>query len=306
MHSFPISMRRYLFLFVMLISLNGWSQDFNARVKVNHTQVQTQNVQIFRNMEASILEFINNRKWADMRIDAQERIDINIVINVNSFDNNTNFGASLLINAARPVFGSTYSTVLLNHEDNDFLFSYVNFQQMNFNDQTFNDNLTSVIGFYLYIVLGMTMDSHSPMGGTPYFERANNVLIAAQSAGQAGWNARDGASNKNRYYLIDDLTSDRFREMRNAMYIYHRKGLDIMSKDLETGRNEVTKALKEIEKVARLQPNSMWMRAFFNSKANEIVGIYSNALATDKNKIIELLSLIDPANANKWQQIKAG
>jgi len=293
---------------LLFIFWSSWAsaQDFNARVTVNHSQITTQNIQVFKNMETSILEFINNKKWADFKINPNERIDLNLVLNINKFDNNATFGASLLINAARPVYGSTYHTVVLNHEDNDFQFTYVNFQQMNFNDQTFSDNFTSVLGFYIEVVLGMTLDTYSPMGGSPYFAMANNVLIAAQSAGQPGWNAQDGASNKNRYYLIDNLTNDRFREMRQAMFLYHRKGLDFMSKDIETARDEVTNALKEIQKVAQLQPNSMWLKVFFNSKSNELVAIYSTALTSDKNKIIEMLTQIDPANTTKWQQIKTG
>jgi len=182
----------------------------------------------------------------------------------------------------------------------------VNLQQMNFNDQTFNDNLTSILGYYLNIVLGLAFDSQSELGGTEYFQKANNTMIAAQSAGQPGWDAQAGGSNKNRYYFIEELTSDRFVEMRKAMYIYHRKGLDIMYKDLETGRTEVTNAIKEIQKVAKLQTNSMWIRVFFNSKANEIIAMYSKALATDKNKIVEILNQVDPANTNKWLQIKNG
>lgn len=291
----------FLFLFV-----SGWcaAQDFNARVMVNHNKISTQNTQVFRNLETSILEFINNRKWADIRIESNERIDLNLVLDITSFDNNSAFAAALTINASRPVYGSTYSTVLLNHQDNDFLFNYVSFQQMNFNDQIFADNFTSVLGFYLNMVLGFAFDSHQLLGGTPYFGKANNVLVAAQGAGQPGWNPQDGSTNKNRYYFIDDLMSDRFKGMREAMYTYHRKGLDIMYKDMETGRNEVTNAIKEIQKVAKIQPNSMWMRIFFNAKTTELVSLYSTALATDKNKIVEILTQIDPANTVKWQEIK--
>lgn len=299
-------MRKALLFLSMLGAVMAMGQDFNARVTVNHTQITTQNIQVFKNMETSIRDFINNRKWADQKIEANERIDINMVLNITEFDNVSNFRATLVLNASRPVYGSTYNTVILNHEDNDFQFSYVSLQQMIYNDQTFSDNFTSVLGFYMEIILGMTMDSYSLLGGSSYLAKANNVLIAAQSAGQPGWNAQDGATNKNRYYFIDDLTSDRFKDMRNAMYIYHRKGLDIMSKDLETGRNEITNAIKEIQKVAKLQPNSMWLKVFFNSKGNEIVSIYSTALATDKNKIIEILINIDPANTQKWQTIRNG
>ncbi|MHB1277805.1 MAG: type IX secretion system protein PorD, partial [Bacteroidia bacterium] len=256
-------MRKTLLFFSMLGAVVAMGQDFNARVTVKHNQITTQNIQVFKNMETSILEFINNRKWAEMKIDANERIDINMVLNITEFDNVSNFRATLTLNASRPVYGSTYNTVILNHEDNDFQFSYVSFQQMNYNDQTFTNNFTSVLGFYMEIILGMTMDSYSLLGGSSYLTKANNVMIAAQSAGQPGWNAQDGSTNKNRYYMIDDLTSDRFKDMRRAMYTYHRKGLDIMSKDLETGRNEITVAIKEIQKVAKMQPNSMWLKVFF-------------------------------------------
>ncbi|MBI1222905.1 MAG: DUF4835 family protein [Bacteroidetes bacterium] len=298
-------MRNAILLILVFLTIAAGAQDFNAKISVNHTQVNARNLQIFSNLEQSLNEFINNKKWADFKINANERINLNMVMNITSYDNVNSFGASLIINASRPVYGSTYSTVLLNHEDNDVKFTYQNFQLMNFNDQTFNDNLTSILGFYLEIVMGMCMDTYSPMGGDPYFSRANNVLIAAQSAGQPGWSSQDGSSNKNRYFLIDDLTSDRFKDMRKAMYIYHHKGLDVMSKNLETGRNEITVALKDIQKVAKVQTNSMWMRVFFNSKVNEIVSIYSTALATDKNKIVEMLTQIDPANATKWLQIKS-
>lgn len=279
-------MRKLFLLSGLLLGMSSMAQDFNARVTVNHNQVQTQNIQIFKNLETSIQRFILDNKWASFKMQAQERIDINLVMNITKFDNASNFSATLTINASRPVYGSTYNSVILNHEDNDLQFSYVPFQQMNFNDQTFSNNLTSIIGFYMEIVLGMTMDTYKELGGTEYFTKASNVMIAAQSAGQPGWSATDGSSNKNRYYLIDDLMGDRFKDMRKAIYTYHRKGLDQMYKDVETGRNEITNAIKEIQKVAQVQPNSMLMKTFFNAKANEIVSVYSTSLATDRKSVV--------------------
>lgn len=289
----------FLFTFCLV---NG--QDFNARVTVNHAKVQTPNEQIFRNLEMSLLEFLNNRKWASQKINTNERIDLNVLITIETYNNIDRFDATLQLQASRPVYGSGYSTVLLNHEDLDFDFTYVNFQPMDFNDNSFINNLTSVFGYYALVVLGLDGDSFSPNGGSTYFDKAYNVMANAQAAGEPGWNSTDGKNNRNRYWLIENLLNDRFKQFREAYYIYHRKGLDAMSKDVEVARNEITSSLVMLQKVGRAVPNSYLMKVFFNAKANEIVSIYSKALATEKNKVVEILKEIDPANTGKWDQIK--
>jgi len=297
-------MRKFLILFCVLFSLSLSAQDFNARVQVVHTQVQTPNTQIFRNLEMSIQEFINNKKWAKVEIASDERIDLAIIINVSKYELPDLFQANLQIRSTRPVYGSGYNTIIFNHEDNDFTFKYVNFQQMNFNVNSYSDNLTSVLGYYINIVLGLQFDSYSELGGDAYFEVANTTMVNAQGSGASGWSSTDGRNNLNRYWLIENITNERFKPMRKAFHAYHRKGLDIMYKEVDQGRSAITDAIKELQKVAKSVPNSMFMKVFFNAKADEIVNIYGKALETDKNKIIEILKDIDPGNTQRWDKIK--
>ncbi len=294
----------YLLFFVFFFATTTQAQDFNCRVQVLFDRVSTTNTQIFKNLEISVTEFFNSRKWKKETVGNEERIDLNIIINIGSYNNTDAFSGELQIRATRPVFGSSYNSVLLTHQDEDFAFTYINFQPMDFNENSYSNNLVSLLGFYAYIVLGMDGDSFSPEGGSSYYNSANNTLLAAQSANAPGWQSTDGKNNRNRFWLMENLLNDRFKGMRQAMYTYHRKGLDMMYKDLETGRNEITNALKEMQKVAKVVPNSYLMRIFFNSKADEIVAIYGKALATDKNRIIEILKEVDPANITKWESIR--
>lgn len=297
-------MRKLLVFSFLVWSMALGAQDFNAQVQVLHNQIQTPNTQIFKNLEISITEFLTNKKWAKIDIAPQERVDFNIIINVTKYELPDIFQATLSLRASRPVYGSGYNTITLNHEDNDFSFTYVNFQQMIFNENSFDNNLTSVLGFYANMVLGMHFDTYSALGGQSYFESANNILNTAQSANAIGWNSTDGRNNLNRYWMVENALNARFVPMRQAIYNYHRKGLDIMYKDLELGRTEITNALKELQKVSQAVPNSMYMRIYFQAKADEIVKIYSKALETDKIKVIAILKEIDPGNSSKWDKIK--
>ncbi len=297
-------MRKLLVSCFLFCSLALKAQDFNAQVQVLHNQIQTPNTQIFKNLEISIMEFLTNKKWARIEIGHQERLDFNIIINVTKYDLPDIFQATLSLRASRPVYGSGYNTITLNHEDNDFSFTYVNFQQMIFNENSFDNNLTSVLGFYANMVLGMHFDTYSPLGGQSYFESANNILNTAQSANAVGWNSTDGRNNLNRYWMVENALNARFVPMRQAIYNYHRKGLDIMYKDLELGRTEITNSLKELQKVSKAVPNSMYMRIYFQAKADEIVKLYTKALETDKIKVVAILKEIDPGNSSKWDKIK--
>ncbi|TNE82254.1 MAG: DUF4835 family protein [Bacteroidetes bacterium] len=297
-------MRKLLVLSFLFLSFGLRAQDFNAQVQVLHNQIQTPNTQIFKNLEISITEFLNNKKWAKIEIGPQERVDFNLIVNVTKYELPDIFQATLSLRASRPVFGSGYNTITLNHEDNDFSFTYVNFQQMIYNENSFDNNLTSVLGFYANMVMGMHFDTYSPLGGQSYFESANNVLNSAQSANAVGWNSTDGRNNLNRYWMVENALNARFVPMRQAIYNYHRKGLDIMYKDLELGRTEITNSLKELQKVSKAVPNSMYMRIYFQAKADEIVKIYTKALETDKIKVIAILKEIDPGNSSKWDKIQ--
>lgn len=297
-------MKKLLWCILLLLPFAAMAQDFNCRVQVIYPQIQVANTQRFKNLENSIREFINNRKWSTDKLQPNERIEWSLIINVTEFDNaSSSFKANVQIQSSRPVFNTGYNSVLLNQEDNLWQFEYIDFQPMNFVEGTYTDNLTSLVAYYIFIVLGMDADSFKKEGGTEYYNRAYNTMLAAQQRGMPGWQVTD-AGNKNRYWLIENLLNDRFKPVREAYYLYHIKGMDVMSKDIEEARLQITASLQLLQKVWKIMPNSMLLKVWFNAKVNEIVNVYCKALTADKNKVIEILKEADPANANKYDGIR--
>lgn len=297
-------MKKLLWCIVLFLPFVANAQDFNCRVQVIYPQIQVANTQRFKNLENSIREFINNRKWSSDKIQPNERIEWSLTINVTEFDNaSSSFKATAQIQSSRPVFNTGYNSVLLNQEDNNWQFEYIDFQAMNFVEGTYTDNLTSLVAYYIFLVMGMDADSFKKEGGTEYYNRAYNVMLAAQQRNMPGWQVTD-AGNKNRYWLIENILNDRFKPVREAYYRYHIKGMDVMSKDIEEARLEITASLQLLQKVWKIMPNSMLLKVWFNAKVNEIVNVYCKALTTDKNKVIDILKEADPANANKYDGIR--
>jgi hypothetical protein len=297
-------MKKIVWLILFLVPYISNAQDFNCRVQVIYPQIQVANTQRFKNLENSIREFINTRKWSDDKIQSNERIEWSLIINVTEFDNaSSSFKATAQIQSSRPVFNTGYNSVLINYEDVHWQFEYIDFQPMDFSVGNYNTNLTSLVGYYIYIVLGLDADSFKLEGGSEYLSKANSVMLAAQQRGIPGWQTTDGG-NKNRYWLIENLLNDRFKPVREAYYRYHIKGLDVMSKDIEEARLEITASLQLLQKVWKVMPNSMLLKVWFNAKVEEIVNIYCKALTTDKNKVIAILKEADPANSNKYDAIR--
>lgn len=279
-------------------------QEFNCRVQVIYTQVQNAPAQRFKNLEASVNEFVNNRRWSDDRVQSNEKIEWSLIINVSSFDVSTsNFKATAQILSSRPVYGTSYNSILLDQNDEQWYFTYIDFQPMDFTEGTFTNNLISLVSFYINIVLGLDADSFKLEGGTAYFNKAYNIMLNAQQRGEPGWATTDAGGSKNRYWLIENILNDRFKPLREAYYTYHIKGMDIMAKDMEGARLAITGALQQLQKVWKVMPNSMFIKVWFNAKVNEIVNIYCKALIADKNKVIAILKEADPANANKYDGI---
>lgn len=299
-----LKMRNFiLFIFLILTGFSAIAQDFNARVTVDNKQVQTTgNTQIFKNLETSISEFLNTRKWSTDKILAQEKIEITLNLRITKFDDVENFEAVARIQASRPVYGSSYNSVILNQEDVNWKFVYKDFMQMDFREGTYTTELTHLLAYYIHIILGLDADSYALLGGTPYFQKAFEIVNAAVTSPNSGWSANEN-SNKNRYWLAENLTNERFRPWREAFYKYHIKGLDIMNKDLQTGRGVILECLTAIQAVNRSLPNSMWAKVFFNAKSDELSNMFKQALAADKRRAKELLKDIDPSNIKKWDAI---
>lgn len=299
------SIKRILIIPVMFFSfIMVKAQDMDATVTVIHPKIQISNTQIFTSLQSSITQFINQNKWSADQILTIERFKMNVLIEITNYSQNSNdFAGTIQIQATRPVFGSTYNTVLFNQLDEDFTFQYQEFQAMEFQQNANVYNLTGVLAFYVNIVLGLNYDSYSLEGGSQYYTKARDILNASQSI--SGWGPKDGKSMKNRFYLIDNVTSERYKVMRQTLYDYHLNGLDVMHQDVSKGRDAVFKSLENFQDLARIFPNSMLIKVFFNAKYKELIEIFKEAPTADKTKAIELLSRLDPANKQFYDKIKS-
>lgn len=291
------------FLFIILFAFKANAQDVEANVTIIHPKVQISNTQIFTSLKSSILQFVNQKFWCDDKLTNIERLKINFLIDIQKYDMNTNsFEGTIQIQATRPVYGSTYNTVLFNHLDNDLSFNYQEFQAMEFQQGANVFNLTGILAFYVNTIVGLNYDTYSSEGGSPYFIRAKEILNASQSIN--GWRPNDGQSLKNRYYLSENLLNPRFISYRKAVYTYHLAGLDFMHKDVNKGRDEILNSLVSFQELCRSFPNAMIFKVFFNAKQKELVEIFKGAPTAEQNKAIEVLSSMDPSNKSNYDLIK--
>jgi hypothetical protein len=280
------------------------AQDLRCTIQVNADQIQLSDKTIFRKLENALREFMNNRKWSNDKVQDNERIDCNILITVNEFSLPGTYKAQAQIQARRTVYNSNYSTQIFNFNDENWFFVYNEFQPMEYSEGQNISNLTSMLAYYAYIILGMDYDSFAPDGGTPYFTKAQNIVNICQSAGEPGWKANENRGTRNRFALIDNIFNPRFQPLRKATYQYHRLGLDMMHKSVEEGRDNITKSLLEVQKVFKIAPNSIFLKAFFDAKADELINIYKGLPSQpEKQKMVELLSSIDIANTSRYQNI---
>jgi hypothetical protein len=292
-------------VFIIGFALSVFSvkaQELNCRVTVGYDKITNVNPQIFKTLETSLNDFMNNTKWTSQSFRQNEKIECTMFINVNEF-NSGNFSTTLQIQSSRPVYGSTFTTPILNFNDRDLSFRYIEFENLFYNPNSFDSNLTSVLAFYANIIIGMDADSFVMDGGTPYYEAAQNIVNLAQSSGFKGWKQSDGG-NQNRFFLAQDLLSNTFSSYRKALYEYHLQGLDKMSDDVKTGKEGVKTALATLSGVHRTRPNAFLTRIFFDAKADEIQTIFSGGPQIPVADLVENLNRISPLNSSKWSNIK--
>jgi hypothetical protein len=291
-----------LYIALMFIGTGVMAQDLNARVQVIAGKIQTSNKRIFQALENAMKDFLNGRKWSSDEIQPQEKIDCNFVLNILSWDGSSNFSAELQVQSTRPVFNASYSTTLLNISDKDVDFVYSEGQTVDYSDQNFQSNLSSIMAFYAYVIVGMDADSFSRFGGSPYFAKAQNVVINAQTAGSKGWKAFD--SNLNRYWLSENLNNRIYSPLRAFIYDYHRNGLDLMADNTVKGRKNIISLLPVLTQVDRQRIGSYLPVVFFTAKSDELVSILSAADQQTKAEAINTLSAADPANGTKYQTLR--
>ena len=294
---------RKLFILLLLINLfnTAVSQELNCQVQIVSDQIAGTDKRVFDAMKTAIYEFMNNRKWTNETFKPEERIDCSILINMTEKIGSDEFKGTLQIQSRRPIFKTSYNSVLLNYNDNDVTFKFQDNQPLEFVENTYTSNLASILGYYAYLVIGLDYDSYSLNGGTPYLQKCLAVVNNAQNSGYAGWKAFD--SDKNRYWIINNMLDASFVSLRECMYNYHRKGLDVMADNKEAGRAVILESLVNLKKVHQIKPLSFSLQVFFISKADEIVNIFSGAFSDEKSKIVNLLNEIDPTNSNKYTKI---
>ena len=290
-------------LIVVLIGISRVpAQELRCNVSISASKIQGANRNVFRTMQADLYEFMNNRKWTDHVYDSDERIECNIFIQLDEQASSDEFKGSMTVQLRRPVFNSSYETTLLNIKDKDFHVRYVEFQPMDFNETSNSNNLTSIMAFYAYVILGTDYDSFSPEGGTEYFQKAQQIVNNSQNSSYEGWKAYE--SERNRYWLVENLMNRSYSAFRQCTYRYHRLGLDKMSDKLAEGRAEIAESLRLLQRLFRNRPNLYLFPVFFDAKADELVNIFSGSYADEKNRMLTLLNEIDPSNGTKYEKIK--
>ena len=296
-------MRKIFLLVVFFFStVNLISQELNATVSVNFQQVTNGNPQLFKNLETQVKEFLNATKWTTKEYLPTEKIECNFFINVTSYASN-NFEATLQIQSSRPVFNSTLMSPIVNINDKNFTFRFIEFENLIYDQNTFNSNLVSVLAFYTNLIIGLDQDSFSELGGTEHLQIASTIVNVAQTSGYKGWSQSEG-NNNNRNFLISDLLSSTFNPFRQALYQYHRLGLDVMADDVKKGKGGIITAIKTLSEIQRSRPNALLTRTFFDAKADEIVAIFSGGPRVETVELVETLNRISPLNSQKWSRIK--
>ena len=294
--------KKKYFLILWLFTLPMLAQELNCNLVVNAQQTGNENVQVFKTLEKQLYEFVNNTRWTNKTYETHERIDCSMVIIIQSYSSDA-FQASIQVQSARPVFNSSYSTSVYNFNDKDFNFNYLEYQNLNFNSSQFESNLISVIGFHVYMILGMDADTFELNGGQKYYEQARDIANYSQRGNLKGWEPPMGG-DQTRRVLIDNIMSNTYSEFRSALYTYHRTGLDIMASDSKAAKNVISKTIVNFQSLNKRRPNSLLVRTFFDAKADEITDIFSSGPKVKITDLVSVLNKVAPIHSKKWQKIK--
>ena len=281
------------------------AQELNCNVQVVTQQIQGTNKKIFQTLQSAIYEFVNNRPWTNNVYSYSERIECNILINLTEQISSDEFKGTIQVQARRPVFNTTYNSTLFNFVDNNFHIRYVEFEPLEFNETSYLSNLTSILAYYVYIIIGLDNDSFSFEGGSLCFEKAEAIVMNAQNAPFAGWKPYEGSGNKNRYWLIKNILDEEYSPVREFFYRYYRVGLDKLESSTNEARIEIIESLRLLQEVYRKQPDPylFLLQIIFDAKTDEFVNIFSESFTEEKNRVLKILKEIDPSNSSKYEKI---
>lgn len=290
-------------LLVLLVNNLAFAQEFNCAVSINTQKAQSIDKNRFEEMKRAMQDFMNLRRWTEDNFKTEERINCNIVVTIDEVISNTNFRCNVQIQSSRPVYGTGYETIMLNYLDKDWLIEYQEGQPMDYNENTFSSNLTSLMGFYANIMLGLDYDSFSKQGGTKYLQKAQMVAQAAGASGRGGkgWQTNEGAQN--RAVLLENLLSTQMSAFRDGFYAYHRLGLDVLSSKPEDARKSTLLLIAKMKEVLTLRAYWLWLNIFLDAKSNEIINVFTDATPEEKQAAYNTLIQVDPTKADKYQAI---
>ena len=288
----------FFFLFASL-----QAQEINCKVSINYSQIQGTNTQVFKTLETALTEFINDRKWTSAQYSPAERISCSFAITVKEYSEDGNFKCELTVQSNRPVYNSSYNSPLFNFKDVNFNFTYLEFDQLEFRDNIIDNNLTAVIAYYVYLMIGLDMDSMSPMGGSEILHIVENIVNSAQTLGESGWKAFD--DSKNRHAIISDYMDGGMKPYRQMMYDYHRLGLDEMVQNADRGRAKITESLNLLKQAKEVKAMSSLPQIFTDIKREELINIYSKGTQKEREEVYDILVNINPAQVNEWDKIKS-
>jgi hypothetical protein len=291
-----------VFGIVLFIHLS-YGQELRCNVQVVSSQIQGTNKQVFQTLQTAIYEFMNNTAWTNHVFTNEERIECNILINLQDHSGDE-FKGSIQIQSSRPTFNTSYNTTVLNFKDDNLRFNYVEFEPLEFSITEHRSNLTSLLAYYAYVIIGLDYDTFSFSGGTEYYQKAEQIVNNAQNAQEKGWKAFE--SRKNRYWLIENILNDRYKGLREFLYRYHRLGLDVMESKEAVGRSEIAESLDLLQKIYRQKPDPylFLFELIMNAKSDELINVFSESFMAEADRVYKILVEIDPIHSDKYMKIK--
>lgn len=289
----------------MSCNVKSFAQELMARVTINHNQIQGTDASVFDNLQQTLEQFINGRQWTNLQFQKNERIVCNFNITVTKYDQASNlFTCTALIQANRPVYNSAYSSTLYNNKDNEFNFEFAQFDQLDYNDENVDNQLTALIAYYAYLIIGLDLDSFSPMGGEDVLQRCMNLANSAQNLSFTGWKAFD--NDRNRFAIINDYLDGAMKPFRQLQYDYYRTGLDEMATNVDRGRTNITTSIEtNLKKCHEDKPLSMLPQIWTDYKKDELASIYKGkGTQKEKESVYDILFSINASQNTTWEKIK--
>ena len=290
---------------MLLFSCLLVGQELRCNVQIVSQQIQGTNKQVFQTLQNAIYEFMNNRVWTNHVYSSEERIECNLMFNITEQISADEFRGTLQVQARRPVFNTNYNTTTFNFVDSDIHFRYVEFSPLEFDLNAHTSNLTSILAFYAYYILGLDYDTFSLFGGTTFFSNAERIVMNAQNAPEGGWKPMDDLAHKSRYWIMKDMLDAEYEPVREFNYRYHRLGLDVMDEEVAEGRAEITSSLELLQEVYRKRPDPYMylLRLVFDAKSDELVNVYTESFPEERNRAHTILTEIDKTHSNKYETI---